>query len=441
MRTPPPPEPPVAVPPSEVVPPSLVPPPACAPSRPPANACTPSAQSFRPNCGSRSCVRDLLHLALREREVARRPEAVVALLGRDGEHQRLPGAVRGPLDGLRPARPVGGVRERLHEHDPQVGAGRGVVGVDRVAGLGLLARGQHAGLVDEVRAAEAPRATPPTPREAPAHRQQPCHDESDRHAVQSHRPPETVPERSGRLRVDGVPPCIEHRMEGSARDEEVPHEVPGRVRVRQRDGVVPDRGCGGRGRQAAVDLGRVQPHAREDARRRHRRRGGRPLPPARRGPRPDEVPRAAGVPVLGRLAAGRAGRGAARSTGRASTSTSGSSTGCSSAASPRSRRCTTGTCRRCSRTRAAGASARPRRRSRTTRASSREALGDRVDTWTTLNEPWCAAFLGYGAGVHAPGAHGPARRAAGGAPPEPRARARRAGDPRRDRPTRRSRSP
>ncbi|MFF5447628.1 GH1 family beta-glucosidase [Streptomyces sp. NPDC012888] len=32
-----------------------------------------------------------------------------------------------------------------------------------------------------------------------------------------------------------------------------------------------------------------------------------------------------------------------------------------------------------------------------------EALGDRVATWTTLNEPWCAAFLGYGSGVHAPG--------------------------------------
>lgn len=32
-----------------------------------------------------------------------------------------------------------------------------------------------------------------------------------------------------------------------------------------------------------------------------------------------------------------------------------------------------------------------------------QALGDRVDTWTTLNEPWCAAFLGYGSGVHAPG--------------------------------------
>lgn len=32
-----------------------------------------------------------------------------------------------------------------------------------------------------------------------------------------------------------------------------------------------------------------------------------------------------------------------------------------------------------------------------------EALGDRVVRWTTLNEPWCSAFLGYGSGVHAPG--------------------------------------
>ncbi|MFF8841280.1 GH1 family beta-glucosidase [Streptomyces sp. NPDC015127] len=35
------------------------------------------------------------------------------------------------------------------------------------------------------------------------------------------------------------------------------------------------------------------------------------------------------------------------------------------------------------------------------------ALGDRVSTWTTLNEPWCAAFLGYGNGVHAPGRTSP----------------------------------
>jgi beta-glucosidase len=32
-----------------------------------------------------------------------------------------------------------------------------------------------------------------------------------------------------------------------------------------------------------------------------------------------------------------------------------------------------------------------------------DALGDRVSVWTTLNEPWCASFLSYTAGVHAPG--------------------------------------
>ncbi|WP_245204360.1 GH1 family beta-glucosidase [Kitasatospora sp. RG8] len=35
-------------------------------------------------------------------------------------------------------------------------------------------------------------------------------------------------------------------------------------------------------------------------------------------------------------------------------------------------------------------------------------LGDRIATWTTLNEPWCSAFLGYGSGVHAPGRADPA---------------------------------
>ena len=31
------------------------------------------------------------------------------------------------------------------------------------------------------------------------------------------------------------------------------------------------------------------------------------------------------------------------------------------------------------------------------------ALGDRISRWFTVNEPWCAAFLGYGNGLHAPG--------------------------------------
>jgi beta-glucosidase len=37
-----------------------------------------------------------------------------------------------------------------------------------------------------------------------------------------------------------------------------------------------------------------------------------------------------------------------------------------------------------------------------------DALGDRVQVWTTLNEPWCSAFLGYGSGGHAPGRTDPA---------------------------------
>jgi beta-glucosidase len=32
-----------------------------------------------------------------------------------------------------------------------------------------------------------------------------------------------------------------------------------------------------------------------------------------------------------------------------------------------------------------------------------DRLGDRVSTWTTLNEPFCSAYLGYASGAHAPG--------------------------------------
>ncbi|MEU9029813.1 GH1 family beta-glucosidase [Streptomyces sp. NPDC048383] len=37
-----------------------------------------------------------------------------------------------------------------------------------------------------------------------------------------------------------------------------------------------------------------------------------------------------------------------------------------------------------------------------------DVLADRVGLWTTLNEPWCSAFLGYASGVHAPGRTDPA---------------------------------
>lgn len=35
--------------------------------------------------------------------------------------------------------------------------------------------------------------------------------------------------------------------------------------------------------------------------------------------------------------------------------------------------------------------------------AAHQRFGDRIADWTTLNEPWCSAFLGYFNGVHAPG--------------------------------------
>src|SRR4026209_2129822 len=39
--------------------------------------------------------------------------------------------------------------------------------------------------------------------------------------------------------------------------------------------------------------------------------------------------------------------------------------------------------------------------------SVHDALGDRVDVWTTLNEPWCSSFLSYTGGVLPPGDYPP----------------------------------
>ncbi len=40
------------------------------------------------------------------------------------------------------------------------------------------------------------------------------------------------------------------------------------------------------------------------------------------------------------------------------------------------------------------------------------AFGDRVDLWTTINEPWVATYFGYRIGIHAPGINDPAQAAA-----------------------------
>ncbi len=47
-------------------------------------------------------------------------------------------------------------------------------------------------------------------------------------------------------------------------------------------------------------------------------------------------------------------------------------------------------------------------------ASVHDVLGDRVDSWTTLNEPWCSSFLSYIGGEHAPGIQDPRQGVAAG---------------------------
>ena len=179
--------------------------------------------------------------------------------------------------------------------------------------------------------------------------------------------------------------------------------LPARLRVGHGHRVLPDRGRRRRGRTYAVDLGHLLPHARCRARRRHRRRRLRPLPPdaGRRGadrrPRrsrrtasrwrgrgcsPDGGAGQPGRPRLLRPARRRAARARHRAVAHA---------------------LPLGPAPGRSRTRAAGPTATPRTASSTTPPPVHDALGDRVPTWTTLNEPWCSAFLGYAAGHHAPG--------------------------------------
>ena len=122
------------------------------------------------------------------------------------------------------------------------------------------------------------------------------------------------------------------------------------------------------------------------------------------GRRDHEGPRPAGLPVLDRVAPRAADRLGRVQPGRPRLLRPTSSTASSPPASSPSRRCTTGTCRSRSRTRAAGPTAQTavQLRRRTPRKLA-EVLGDRIHLWTTLNEPWCSAFLGYASGVHAPG--------------------------------------
>ena len=104
------------------------------------------------------------------------------------------------------------------------------------------------------------------------------------------------------------------------------------------------------------------------------------------------------LPLLDRLAA-RPPDGRVRSTTPASTSTPGSSTSCSPPASGRGSRCTTGTSPRRWRTPAGGRRATPPTRFAEYATAVVEPPRRPGHRWTTLNEPWCSAFLGYATGA------------------------------------------
>ena len=194
------------------------------------------------------------------------------------------------------------------------------------------------------------------------------------------------------------------------------------LRLGHGDRELPDRGRRRRGRPRPVDLGHVRAHPGRGRQRRHRRRRRRPLPPLPRGRRADGRPRRHALPVLGGLAAGAARRQGRRSTRPGSTSTTGSSTSCSTHGIapwltlyhwdlPQALEDAGGWPVRDTAERFADYA-----------ALAHDALGDRVRHWTTLNEPWCSAFLGYAAGAHAPGRDRAGRRAGRRPPPAARPR-------------------
>ena len=109
------------------------------------------------------------------------------------------------------------------------------------------------------------------------------------------------------------------------------------------------------------------------------------------------------VPLLDLVGARAADGHGRREPRRASPTTTASSTPSSPPVSRRSRRCTTGTCRRRSRRRADGSIARPRCRFADYTALVADALGDRVKDWYTINEPVSTSLQGYAIGELAPG--------------------------------------
>ena len=167
------------------------------------------------------------------------------------------------------------------------------------------------------------------------------------------------------------------------------------------------------------------------------RRGGvRPLPPLRRGRRADGAARRRRLPVLGRPGRGSSRPAGARQRRPGSTSTTGSSTAARQRRRSRWPRSTTGTCRRRSRTTAAGSTGPPSTGSPSTPRIVGERFADRVEHWIPVNEPNVVDHDGLRQRGARPRPRADVRRAAGGPPPA--ARARPGGDGAARRPARRS---
>ena len=131
----------------------------------------------------------------------------------------------------------------------------------------------------------------------------------------------------------------------------------------QIEGAVNDDG------RAPLDLGRFHAHAGQHPQRGHRRRRVRLLPPARRRHRAARRARSQRLPFLGVVAQGPAVRRRAGQPGRARLLPAAGRRACARTASCRSRRSTTGTCRRRSPSAVAGRTATPRSCSPSTRRS------------------------------------------------------------------------
>ena len=192
-----------------------------------------------------------------------------------------------------------------------------------------------------------------------------------------------------------------------------------------------DRGRGRRGRPDPVDLGHLRPHAR--AGRSTATPATSPATTTTAGRRTSSSSATWACPRTGSRSPGRASSptGGGRSNPAAWPSTVRSSSACERSASGRSSRSTTGSCRRSSRTRAAG----PSRDTASRFAEfAARAVGRPRRPGGRLDHPQRAVVPGV-PGLRErhprPRAAGPAGRRRGGPPPQPRPRARGAGHPRR----------